>query len=128
MALSFPVGHGDVLVVEDDEPLRELYRTALQAAGFAVVAVEDGLSALRCVEAAKPSVVVLDLELTQLGGSDVQQELRAHPDTQHIPIVIVSGKDTSAIDPKDVACILRKPISTDELIAAVQRCMRPWTS
>ena len=42
--------------------------------------------------------------------------------------MIVSGQDTSAIDPKDVACILRKPVSTDELIAAVQRCLHRWTT
>ena len=85
MARSLTVGHRDVLVVEDDQPLRELYRTALQAAGFSVIAVEDGLRALRCVEAAKPGAVVLDLELPQLGGSDVQQELRAHPDISTSP-------------------------------------------
>jgi len=124
MSPSLVAGQRYVLLVEDDAFLRELYRTALRNAGFAVVAVEDGLSALRCIESAQPRAVVLDLELPTLGGWDVQQELHANPDTQRIPIVAVSGSDTRTLNPGDVACILRKPVDTDELIAAVRRCLR----
>jgi DNA-binding response OmpR family regulator len=112
-----------VLVVEDDASLRELYRSALRTAGFEVVAVEDGLSALHRLDSGIPRAVVLDLDLPRVGGRDVQAELKSRPDTQLIPIVVVSGKDTDDLNPRDFACILRKPVSTDELIAAVQRCI-----
>jgi hypothetical protein len=46
-----------------------------------------------------------------------------HPETQQIPIVIVSGTDTSELNSLDFACILRKPVDADQLIAAVQRCL-----
>ena len=114
---------GSVLIVEDDPALRELYRWALQAAGFAVVAASDGLEALRQLESATPDAVVLDLALPYVAGHDVQQELRAHPETQQIPIIVVSGSDTTQLNTDDFACILRKPISTDELVAAVRRCL-----
>lgn len=113
-----------VLVVEDDPPLRELYRSALRAAGYAVVAVEDGIDALRRVERGRPEAVILDLGLPRLSGRDVQRELKSSPDTQHIPIVVVSGTDTSDLDPEDFACVLNKPISADALILAVQDCLR----
>jgi DNA-binding response OmpR family regulator len=112
-----------VLVVEDDERLRGLYRAALRAAGFAVVAVEDGLDALHHIDSEKPSAIVLDLDLPRVGGRDVQQEVRAAPETQHIPIIVVSGSDTSDLNPDDFACILRKPIDPEQLIAAVRRCL-----
>jgi DNA-binding response OmpR family regulator len=120
-----PPGAGQryVLVVEDDRSLREYYRSALQFAGFAAIAVEDGLGALRHIDSAKPRAVVLDLALPQLAGRDVQQELKARPETQHIPIVIVSGTDTSGLNPNDFACILHKPVSAEELIAAIERCL-----
>ena len=121
------VTKGYVLVVEDDPALRALYRAALQAAGFAVVSVEDGLDALRLVELEKPKAVVLDLDLPRVAGRDVEQELRAHPETHHIPIIVVSGKDTQHLDPRDFACILHKPISPDELVAAVHRCLAKTT-
>jgi CheY-like chemotaxis protein len=120
------VGQRYVLVVEDDAALRELYRSALRSAGFTVIAVEDGLSALRRVESDKPRAVVLDLDLPRVGGRDVQQELKARRDTQQIPIMVVSGTDTEDLDPEDFACILRKPITPDELVSAVQKCLAKW--
>ena len=123
MAPLTSVGQRYVLIVEDDASLRELYRTALRNAGFAVVAVDDGLSALHLIESQRPRAVVLDLELPRLGGLDVHQELKSRPDTQQIPVIVVSGQDTSALDQADFACILRKPITMDQLIAAVQRCL-----
>ena len=117
------VGHRYALVVEDDPPLRQYYRAILQQAGFPAVAVEDGLRALRWMELKTPRAVVLDLVLPGLGGRDVQQELKADPDRQQIPIVVVSGEDTSGLNPDDFACILRKPVSADELIAAIERCV-----
>jgi CheY-like chemotaxis protein len=122
---GMPAAFGEryVLVVEDDAPLRELYRSALRAAGYAVVAVEDGIDALRRVERGCPEAVILDLGLPRLSGRDVQRELKSSPDTQHIPIVVVSGTDTSDLDPDDFACVLSKPISADALILAVQNCL-----
>ena len=114
-----------ILIVEDDPTLRELYRTALAAEGYGVVAVEDGLDALRVIEAATfPTAVVLDLELPRLGGRDVHQELRARADTSQIPILIVTGSDVGDLDPADFACILKKPVSVDSFVAAVRRCVR----
>ena len=117
------VARRTVLVVEDDPALRELYGFALRAAGFACVAVEDGLAALQQLELQIPHIVVLDLDLPRMPGRDVHQELKATPETQHVPVVIVTASDTQALDPDDFACILRKPISTDDLVAAVQRCL-----
>jgi CheY-like chemotaxis protein len=112
-----------ILVVEDDHSLRDLYRSALRAAGYAVVGVEDGQDALRMVETGIPRAVVLDLALPRLGGREVSKELRANPTTQHIPVVIVSGTDTSDLDPGQFACVLKKPIDPDALVDAVQSCI-----
>jgi DNA-binding response OmpR family regulator len=68
--------------------------------------------------------VVLDLGLPRLNGRDVKRELNSRPDTQHIPVVVVSGNDTSDLDPHDFACVLRKPINSDDLLVAVQNCLR----
>lgn len=113
-----------ILVVEDDPGLRDLYRSALRSSGYAVVAVEDGIDALRRVERGRPDAVILDLGLPRLNGRDVQRELKSSPDTRDIPIVVVSGTDTSDLDPADFACVMHKPINADALIRAVQKCVR----
>jgi two-component system OmpR family response regulator len=113
-----------VLVVEDDAALREHYRSTLRAAGYAVVGVEDGLDALRRIDTEKPKAVVLDLGLPRLNGRALSRELRAHPQTQDIPVIVVTGTDTSDLNPDQFAGILRKPIDPDALVQAVQKCVR----
>ena len=119
-----PSSRSTVLVVEDDPPLRELYRSALRAAGYPVIAVEDGEDALRQIELTLPAAIVLDLGLPRLGGRDVHEELKAHSETQDIPIIVVTGTDTSDLDAKAYACVLRKPVTIDALLAAVEKCIR----
>jgi CheY-like chemotaxis protein len=119
-----PLWERYILVVEDDPTLRELYRSTLRAAGYAVVGVEDGLDALRLIEGGKPRAVVLDLALPRLDGREVSKELRSNAATQDIPVVIVTGTDSSDLDPKHFACVLKKPIHPDALVEAVQKCVR----
>lgn len=89
-----------------------------------MVSVEDGLDALHRIELEPPDVVILDLALPRLGGRDVQRELASHAETRHIPIMVVSGTETRDLDPAAYVCVLRKPVSADALIAAVQNCLR----
>lgn len=113
-----------VLVVEDDGPLREMYRSALRSAGYNVVAVEDGADALRYVEQQRPNAVVLDLALPRVDGRDVHRELKARPETREIPIVVVSGTDMSDLAPGDFASLLMKPIQPEALVWAVDNSIR----
>jgi DNA-binding response OmpR family regulator len=110
--------------VEDDPDLRAMYGTALSLAGYAVIAARDGIDALRRIDSDGPDIVVLDLELPLLGGRDVQREIASHADTRAVPIVIVTGSDTTDLTAADVACILRKPIDPEDLVIAVARCLR----
>jgi CheY-like chemotaxis protein len=111
-----------ILVVEDDEDLRRLFRTALALAGYNVVEAGDGLEALRRIDHTPPDLVVLDLVLPVLSGIAVQQEIAAHAVTRQVPIVVITG---SGIDPSGVKveCFLRKPISPDQLLEAVRSCL-----
>jgi CheY-like chemotaxis protein len=113
-----------ILVIEDDEAVRSMLRTALQSAGYAVVAVEDGLSALQRIEQDTPSAVVLDMALPRLSGRDVHRELAARPDTSQIPIVVVSGSDLSDLNPSEFSSVLRKPVHPDAVVFAVENGLR----
>jgi twitching motility two-component system response regulator PilH len=109
-------------VVEDDRALQTYYKSALTLAGYGVITADDGLEALQRVEGHHPSAVVLDLGLPRLSGQDVGRELAAHPDMRDIPIVVVTG-DTGAFDLSQFACVLRKPVGPDALIAAIEDCL-----
>jgi DNA-binding response OmpR family regulator len=112
-----------VLIVEDDPELRTLYRTALSLAGYAVVAVGDGIDALRHIESDPPDIVLLDMGLPLLGGRDVHMEIGSHVETASIPIVVVTG-DARGLNTSEYACVLQKPIDLDTLVRTVERCLR----
>jgi len=111
-----------VLVIEDDDDLRILYNRSLGAAGFDVQGSANGLDALRRIDAERPDAVVLDLGLPYISGVTVCQDLSARASTRHIPIVVVTGSDED-LDWLEVACVLRKPVSPDRLIAALTDCL-----
>lgn len=113
-----------VLVVEDDPTLRSLYRSLLCSAGYPVIDVDDGLAALRVLETTRPAAVVLDLALPRLDGRDVHQEMKSREEMEDIPVIVVSGTDTSDLNESDFSCILRKPINPDSLLSALQACIR----
>ena len=114
-----------ILVVEDDTALRTVYRASLKAAGFHVIAVSDGLTALQQLDSdVSPDAVVLDLVLPRLSGADFARELRARRETRDIPIIIVTGTDEAGIEGVDVECVLRKPFLPERLIEAVDVCLR----
>ena len=111
-----------ILIVEDDEDLRRLFRTALSLAGYDVVEAGDGLEALQRIDAAPPDLIVLDLVLPRLSGIAVRQEIAAQALTRDIPIVVITG---SPVEPTgmDVACFLRKPVDADRMVEAVRNCL-----
>jgi DNA-binding NtrC family response regulator len=99
-----------------------MFEYALRLAGFDVSAAADGLSALRILDQHFiPSVIVLDLDLPQVSGVDVHQEIVSHAETQAIPVVVVTG--TSWHVPPDVFRTLRKPINSDVLVSVVQQAL-----
>jgi DNA-binding response OmpR family regulator len=109
-----------ILVLADDLGLLDSYRAALRAAGFAAVGVDDGSEALRLVETQRPSAILLDLAQTRLDCREVQRALKSNPDTRDIPLVVVVGIDSEDLNLNDVACLLKKPIDVQTLVAAVR--------
>jgi CheY-like chemotaxis protein len=115
-----------ILVVEDDAALRRMYRVVLGFAGFTVIEAEDGLSALQQLDDRTPDLVILDLMLPTVSGLIVQQEIAAHTHTRDIPIVVVTGSEMN-LDDLAVPCVLRKPVSPDQLVDTVHSCLGKGT-
>ena len=91
-------------------------------AGFDVSAAADGMTALRALDQhVIPDVVVLDLDLPQVSGIDLHQEIVSHAETRSIPIIVVTG--TSWPTPRGVFRTLRKPIVSDVLVNVVERAL-----
>ncbi len=120
-----------VLVVDDDEGVRTGVTWALEADGFAVHAVGDGLEALDALKRERPLLVVLDLSLPGVGGLDILRRLRADEERAgqpRLPIIVLSGRDgeTDRIVGLDLGAddYLVKPFSPGELAASARSLLR----
>ena len=116
-----------VLLVEDDEAVRQLVRVSLELSDFEVVEAKDGLEGLLFLDLHHPDVVVLDLMMPDVGGERMLAQLRATPETKRVPVVIITGKPEVA--PEVIGLVgkenfLPKPFDPDQLIARVQAVTR----
>jgi two-component system phosphate regulon response regulator PhoB len=111
-----------ILIIEDDDGVRSVYRFSLQMHGFDVHDAGTGYEALRLLDTFVPDLILLDWGLRDLSGLAVHQELSERATTRHIPIVIVTAADEELSHVK-VACVLRKPVLSEELVTIVRRCL-----
>ncbi len=75
-----------ILVVEDDEPLRTLYKYELEEEGYEVVIAQDGKTALKCLEQSSCDLILFDRVLPEMDGLETLTEIAARP--KKIPVVI----------------------------------------
>jgi CheY-like chemotaxis protein len=111
-----------VLIVEDNDDLRDLEVEVLTGEGHDVIAVPNGLQALMVLAEVKPKLILLDLMLPVVSGWQVLAELRANPALSDIPVVVISACAEDAL--RNVVPVLHKPISIDDLKSAVRRYSR----
>jgi DNA-binding response OmpR family regulator len=114
-----------VLVVEDEIEIARVVRDYLRNAGFEVIVVGDGGSAVASVRSSKPDLLVLDLGLPGRDGLDVAREIRRWSDT---PIVMLTarGDETDRIVGLEIGAddYVVKPFSPKELVARVRAVLR----
>ena len=81
-----------VLVVEDDEDIRELLIDSLQDIGYDVIEAQDGISGLAQAQAEIPDVILLDVMMPVMDGFQVLRKLMGNRATRSIPIIMVSAR------------------------------------
>jgi CheY-like chemotaxis protein len=124
-SLSGTTGPVRILVVDDDEVIRQLITMNLELEGFEVHEAVDGQDALRTVLEVNPAVVTLDIMMPNLDGWDAAARLRANPETAHIKVVLLSARAQEADVRRGarigVDAYLTKPFDPDDLVDIVRR-------
>ncbi len=106
-----------ILVVDDDEAIRQVIAEVLRDEGYDVVCAANGAQALRELQKKeRPDLMLLDLMMPVMSGWEVLEELEATEPRSRIPIVVVS-----AMGAPGVAEHLSKPLDLDDLLATVAR-------
>jgi two-component system, OmpR family, response regulator CpxR len=111
-----------LLLIEDDDDIRETLAGVLTVRGYGVTAARNGIDALRLIRIAqdRPSVILLDLTMPEMDGEAFLAAQATEPLLAGVPVIIV----TAELDPPDpmppqVRCVLRKPVALPALLAAI---------
>jgi len=114
-----------ILVAEDDRPVSNLIMTALKAAGHRVITSWDGQETIAAAATHAPDIILLDLGLPDMDGTEVIDRIRTWTDT---PIIVISARteDADKIEALDRGAddYLTKPFSVDELLARIRVTQR----
>ncbi|MBX6343276.1 MAG: response regulator [Thermomicrobiaceae bacterium] len=117
---------GPVLLVDDDQSIRELVDLALTDEGFRVVTAPHGAAALEILRSCAPAVILLDMRMPIMDGWQFARAYRELPGP-HAPIVVVTAAREAAERAAQIEAdgVLAKPFGLDELVEVVQAFARP---
>jgi two-component system, cell cycle response regulator DivK len=121
-------GGGPLILLADDfEDSRELYRAYFEFKGYRMVAAADGIEALQRAREERPSVVLLDVRMPGMSGTDVMQELKQDLRFSGVPIVALTAHalpaERDAFLAKGFDAVVTKPCLPEDLIQVIERLL-----
>ena len=113
--------HCPVLIVEDDEDLREMMAQLLTLEGFQTATVANGREALEYLHnASKPDVILLDLMMPVMDGWEFRRQQQADPSIAPVPVIVLSALDQGRASNLEATAFLKKPLDFDRLLTLVR--------
>lgn len=116
-----------ILVVDDDESVIKIVRPILMSNGFSVLTASSGEEGLQIARKQQPDLIILDVILPKMKGREVCQQLKEDSETQHIPVVFLTAKDSEddihAEMEAGAVAHLTKPINARELAETVSKIL-----
>lgn len=128
LAADVQSGAVHVLVVDDDERLRELLSLYLWREGYEVRLAEDAVEAGRAIVESTPDIMIVDVSMPYMGGFEFVAAVRADRAIPFFPVIFLSEHANSASRARGFgvgATCLLKPVERDRLLAAVASIRRP---
>ena len=121
---------GRVLVMDDDELMRELLRLHLCGAGYEVLLAEDAVVAGHLVLKEPPDLVLADIEMPYMSGLELVEAMKADPATRSIPVIFVTSRTDAEARARQLGAVgyLVKPLHVDNLLAMVAKHIKAGIS
>jgi CheY-like chemotaxis protein len=113
-----PASRLRILIVDDESSIRFLLKRVLESGGYEVVEAPNGVVALAQMVESRPDLVVTDMMMPVMGGAELIARLRSDPETELIPVVVVSSQREIASNVADA--VVTKPFEPGELLETVR--------
>jgi DNA-binding response OmpR family regulator len=116
-----------IMVVDDEEAMRHLLRIVLSRAGYRVIEAIDGRDALEKLVLVQPDLMIIDVLMPFLNGFEVVQQIRAHPHTAQLPVMLLSSRADAAAQREGLFVgaqrYLIKPLTLQQLLTCIQEVL-----
>ena len=114
-----------ILVVDDSKAIRQSVTFVLEQNDYQVIDAEDGLDALEKLEGQAVDLIITDVNMPNMNGIELIQEVRSRNDLKFVPILVLTTESQNSVMDKGKAAgatgWIVKPFSTDKLLAAVRK-------
>ena len=118
----------DILLIEDEQPIREMIQFALGQADFTVLEAENAQQAFAKLAIQTPDLILLDMMLPQVSGLEITKKLKQQAETKDIPIIMLTARaeEESKVKALEMGAddYVVKPFSPKELIARIKAVLR----
>jgi CheY-like chemotaxis protein len=110
-----------ILIIDDDESMRDLLRLHLTGAGYEVLVAEDAIAAGYMVLKHPPDLIISDINMPHLDGFEFIAALRADKTVPHIPVIFLTSVEEGDHRGKSLGAVgyINKPVRADRLLALV---------
>ena len=115
-----------LLVVDDEEDIRDLLYSFLKATGYQVITASSGEQAIELAKSEKPNAILLDVKMPGVNGIETCRRLRAEQQTRFIPVIMATGFGTTNTEATEVGAddIIYKPFNLSDLAVRVKSILR----
>ena len=116
-----------IMIVDDEAAVQQMMELVLKEGGYEPIVAGSGEQALEILQDAAPDLIIVDVMMPGMDGIELCGEIRNNPDTQSIPIIILTAKaNTDTLDESYNAgadLYLIKPFAPEELLTMIQRLL-----
>jgi FixJ family two-component response regulator len=125
-------GKPTVLIVDDDQVVSQQLMSLLRAAGYPAKSTLDPVQGFMVAQRERPGLILLDINLPAGGGLRMLDRLIKTTTTQLIPVVVITASEDQSLEGQarsaGAAGFLRKPIASEQLLAAITAALKPLAS
>lgn len=117
-----------ILIVDDETPIRDMIRVALELAGFNCIEADSAITAMPKIVDQRPDLILLDWMMPEVSGIELLRRLRREDSTREIPVILLTAKieEHNAVQGLDAGAddYVTKPFSARELMARIKAVLR----
>lgn len=127
-SLTAPDKQRKVLIIDDDEATRYLYKKLLAGTDYTLLETANGIEGVRIAQSEQPQIIILDMTMPEISGMEVLRQLKSESLTSVIPVIVATSKvleynERIEIEERSAALLSKSNLSRDELLRAIKESL-----